>query len=275
VDGKKIPFYAEKSPEMLPWKQLGVDVVIESTGRFTTEEKIKLHLQAGAKKVILSAPAKDNLIRTYVLAVNLDPAGKSFSGQPQAPAEAIFSNASCTTNCVAPVAQIMAEEFGVEKAMMTTIHAYTSDQRLQDGGHEDYRRARAAAQNIIPTSTGATVAAAEAVPELKDKFAGLAIRVPVAVGSLSDFTFVLKKETTVEEINRVLAEAAQSERYKNILEVTSEPLVSSDIIGNPHSAIVDLGLTQVVGGDLARVIAWYDNEWGYANRLVEEAVLVG
>lgn len=274
VDDRKIPFYAEKNPAMLPWKKLDVDVVIESTGAFTTAEKIKPHLDAGAKKVVLSAPTKDHTIKTYVLDVNF---------QGQAPGEAIISNASCTTNCIAPVAQIMVEKFGVNKAMMTTMHAYTSDQRLQDGGHKDYRRARAAAQNIVPTTTGATAAAAEAVPELKGLFTGVAIRVPVLVGSLSDFTFHLKKPTTVEEVNQVFKEAAASDRYKNILTVSQEPLVSSDIIGDPHSAIVDLSLTQVVGGfdkahpqgDLVKVFAWYDNEWGYANRLVEEVILVG
>ena len=169
----------------------------------------------------------------------------------------------------------MVEKFGVNKAMMTTMHAYTSDQRLQDGGHKDYRRARAAATNIVPTSTGAAIAATEAVPELKGLFTGVAVRVPVVVGSLSDFTFHLKKMTTVEEINNTLKEAADSPRYKNILEVSSDPLVSSDIVGNPHSAIVDLSLTQIAGGDLVKIFAWYDNEWGYANRLVEEVVLVG
>lgn len=263
VDGKAITFLSEKDPAKLPWHALGVDVVMECTGQFTTMEKIKPHLDAGAKKVVLSAPARDSTIRTFVIAVN------------QEPSDAIVSNASCTTNCIAPVAQIMVEKFGVNKAMMTTIHAYTSDQRLQDGGHKDYRRARAAAGNIIPTSTGATIAAAEAVPELKGLFEGSSIRVPVLVGSLSDFTFHLKKTTTVEEVNAIFKEAAQSPRYKNILEVSEDPLVSSDIIGNPHSAIVDLLLTQVVGDDLAKVFAWYDNEWGYANRLVEEAILVG
>lgn len=262
VDGKNIPFLTEKDPGKLPWRDLAVDVVIECTGAFTTQEKIMPHLTAGAKKVVLSAPAKDHTIKTYVLGVN------TASGD-------IVSNASCTTNCIAPVAQIMVAKFGVYKAMMTTMHAYTSDQELQDGGHHDYRRARAAAQNIVPTSSGASIAATEAVPELKGLFTGVAVRVPVIVGSLSDFTFHLKKEVTGEEVNRVFKEAAASERYSHILEVTEEPLVSSDIVGNSHSAIVDLSLTQVVGGDLVKVFAWYDNEWGYANRLVEEVVLVG
>lgn len=275
VDGKKIPYYSEKDPIMLPWKSLGVDVVIECTGAFTTAEKITPHLAAGAKKVVLSAPSKDHTVKTYVLDVNLDGTG--------VPPENIISNASCTTNCISPVAKIMVAKFGVNKAMLTTMHAYTSDQELQDGGHEDYRRARAAGQNIVPTSTGAAVAATETVPELKGLFTGMAIRVPVIVGSLSDFTFHLKRETTVEEINKIFTEAANSDEYKNVLAVSSDPLVSSDIIGDSHSAIVDLSLTQVVGGfdaaqpkgDLVKVFAWYDNEWGYANRLVEEVVLVG
>lgn len=275
VDGKKIPFYSEKDPGKLPWGKLGVDVVIESTGAFTTEEKIKPHLDAGAKKVVLSAPAKDHTIKTYVLDVNLSGDSKTFSGEAVAPQEKVVSNASCTTNCIAPVAQIMVAHFGVAKAMMTTMHAYTSDQKLQDGGHKDYRRARAAAMNITPTSTGATIAATEAVPELVGLFAGTSVRVPVIVGSLSDFTFLTKKKTTVDEVNAVLKEEAASERYRHILAVSEDPLVSSDIVGDPHSAIVDLSLTQVVDGDMVKVFAWYDNEWGYANRLVEEVVLVG
>ncbi len=275
VDDKKIPVLNEKLPEMLPWKNIGVDVVIECTGVFTTEIKLRGHLTAGAKKVVLSAPAKDHTVKTYVLNVNLFPGEKTVSGELNTPDEDIISNASCTTNCISPVAKIMVDTFGVNKAMLTTMHAYTSDQELQDGGHADCRRARAAACNIVPTSTGAAVAATEAVPELKGLFTGMAVRVPVIVGSLSDFTFHLKRETTVEEINKIFSEAAASDKYKNILAVSSDPLVSSDIIGDSHSAIVDLSLTQVVGGDLVKIFAWYDNEWGYANRLVEEVALVG
>jgi len=189
--------------------------------------------------------------------------------------EKVINNASCTTNCISPVAKILVEKFGVEKAMMTTIHAYTSDQELQDGGHKDYRRARAAGKNIVPTSTGATIAAAQVVPELTSLFEGLSIRVPVSVGSLSDFTFLLKKEVSVDEVNTEIKNAAASDAYKHYLEVTSDPIVSSDIIKNPHSSIVDLSLTQVVGGNMVKVIAWYDNEWGYSNRLVEEVIMVG
>ncbi len=264
VDGKAIPVYSQKDTMMLPWKELGVDVVLECTGHMLTEEKSQAHIAAGAKAVIMSSPAKD-ATDTYVISVN----EKDYKG------EQIVSNASCTTNCITPVAKVMEDAFGIEKAMMTTIHAYTSDQKLQDGGHKDYRRARAAAANIVPTSTGATSAAAKALPSLADKFSGLAIRVPVPVGSLSDFTFILKKETSVGEVNTVLKKAAESTQYKEILTTTTDPIVSSDIVGDSHSAIVDLSLTQVVGGNMVKVIAWYDNEWGYSCRLVEEAILIG
>lgn len=269
VDEKAIPFYSEKDPTKLPWKELDVDVVIESTGAFTTQEKIQPHLDSGAKSVILSAPFKDESSgATYVLGVNLSEENSSHL-------ENVVSNASCTTNCIAPVAAIIQEAFGIEKAMMTTIHGYTSDQSLQDGGHKDYRRARNAAQNIIPTSSGATIAAAKAIPELEGIFNGLAIRVPVAVGSLSDFTFLLKRDTTVEEVNNILKQASENPRWKGIFTVTTDPIVSSDIIGNSHSSIADLSLTQVVGGNMVKVIAWYDNEFGYSNRLVEETLILG
>ncbi len=264
VGNAKIPVYSEKDPTLLPWKDLNVDVVIESTGHFTTEEKLKTHLQAGARAAVLSAPVKQGEIPTIVISVNQD----KYQG------EKLISNASCTTNCIAPVAKIMVNHFGVEKAMMTTVHGYTADQKLQDGGHKDYRRARAAALNIVPTSTGATIAATKTVPELAGLFAGLSIRVPVPAGSLSDFTFILKKETTKEEVNSIFKQEAKNPIYEGILMVTEDPLVSSDIIGNPYSAIVDLSLTQVLG-NLVKVIAWYDNEYGYANRLVEEVIMVG
>jgi glyceraldehyde 3-phosphate dehydrogenase len=264
IDNKKIPVLSQKDPTLLPWKDLNVDVVIESTGHFTTEEKLKTHLTAGAKSVVLSAPATDGGIPTVVMSVNQD----SYQGQNA------ISNASCTTNCIAPVARVMVDSFGVEKAMMTTIHGFTSDQRLQDGGHKDYRRARAASQNIIPTSTGATIAAAEAVPELRGLFGGLSLRVPVVTGSLSDFTFLLKRETTKDEVNSILRQAAQNPIFNGILSVTDDPIVSSDIIGSSYSSIVDLSLTQVIG-NMVKVIAWYDNEYGYANRLVEEVIMMG
>lgn len=264
VDGKEIPLLSEKEPSKLPWKDLNVDVVIESTGEFREEEGLKAHISAGAKGVVLSAPAKSDEIPTYVLSVN----AKDYKG------EDIISNASCTTNCITPVAKVVLDAFGVEKAMMTTVHGYTSDQRIQDGGHKDLRRGRAAALNIVPTSSGATDAAAKALPELSGIFDGMALRVPVAVGSISDFTFLTKKETSKEEVNEVFKKASQETAYQGILATTEDPIVSSDIVGNPHSAIVDLSLTKVVGGNMVKVVAWYDNEYGYANRLVEEALLI-
>lgn len=269
VDNHEIPVFSEKDPLQLPWNYLHVDVVIESSGAFTKVEDLQKHITAGAKSVVLSAPLKGGAeAPTYVLGVNLEK-------NHEKKLEQIISNASCTTNCIAPVAQVIEDTFGIERAMMTTIHGYTSDQRLHDGGHKDYRRARAAAQNIIPTSTGATQAAALTIPTLKDKFSGLALRVPVAVGSLSDFTFLVKKETTTEQVNAAFEKAAQDARYEHILAVTRDPIVSSDIIGQTYSSIVDLELTHVIGGTMVKVVAWYDNEYGYANRLIEEVFLVG
>lgn len=263
VNNKKYPILAEKDPAKLPWKDLNVDVVIESTGKFTDKEGASLHLQAGAKKVVISAPGKGEGIPTLVLGVNAD----------QYKGEAIINNASCTTNCISPVVEVINNKFGVLKATMTTIHAYTQDQNLQDGPHKDLRRARAAATNMVPTSTGAAKATTEAIPGLKGLFDGVAIRVPVIVGSISDLTFLLKKKVTAEEVNQVLKEAAEGV-LKNIMAVTSEPIVSSDIVGRSESAIVDLSLTQVVDGDLVKVFAWYDNEWGYSNRLIEQVINV-
>lgn len=266
VDGKEIPTFAEKDPSKLPWKDLDVDVVLECTGVFLTEDKAKLHIDGGAKRVIISAPNKGGNINTYVLGVN----DAKYGNQ-----ELILDNASCTTNCIAPVAAIMHAVFGIEKAMMTTIHAYTADQVLVDGPHKDLRRGRSAAQNIVPTTTGAAIATTEAIPELKGLFDGLSIRVPVPVGSLSDFTFLLKKDVTVEQINAAFVEAKKNPLYSHIMDVTTEPIVSSDIVGSPFSTIVDLSLTKVVDGNMVKVIAWYDNEWGYSNRLVEMAIEVG
>lgn len=265
IGGKEVPVFSQKDPTQLPWGQLNVDVVIESTGHFTDAEKLKQHITAGAKAAVLSAPAKGEGVPTYVISVN----DTDYNG------ENIISNASCTTNCITPPAKVISDHFGIEKAMMTTIHGYTSDQRLHDGGHKDYRRARAAGLNIIPTSTGATIAAGQTLPALQGIFAGLSIRVPVPVGSLSDFTFLLKREVTIDEVNQVFRQESENPVFKGILAVTDEPLVSSDIIGNSHSSIVDLSLTQVVGGNMLKVIAWYDNEYGYANRLVEETIMVG
>jgi len=265
VDGKKIPVLAEKDPTKLPWEAMKVDVVLECTGRFTDEAGASQHITAGAKRVILSAPAKGGNVPTHVIGVNEKNAGKS----------KIINNASCTTNCIAPVAAVINDAFGIKKAMMTTIHSYTADQVLQDGPHKDLRRARSAAQNIVPTTTGAAIATTEVIPELKGLFDGISVRVPTPCVSLSDFTFLLKKKTTKEEVNKTLKAASKNPIYKGILEVTEEELVSSDFIGNPASAIVDLGFTQVVDGDMVKVLVWYDNEWGYSNRLAEIAVMVG
>ncbi len=265
IGGKKIEVLSIKEPDKLPWKQMGVDVVIESTGKFTDLEGAKKHLTAGAKKVIISAPGKDGQVPTYVLGVN----DQKYNN------ETVVSNASCTTNCIAPVAAVIHQNFRIVKAMMTTIHAYTADQNIQDGPHRDLRRARAAGYNIVPTTTGAALAVGETIPEIKGKFDGLAIRVPVPIGSLSDCVFVVGRKTTVNEINNALIQAAQNPVYQNILTVTNTPIVSSDIVGNPYSAIVDLSLTKVIEGDLIKVIAWYDNEWGYSNRLIDQVIALG
>ncbi len=270
VEGKKYPVFAKKDPLELPWKDLNVDVVIESTGRLTKEEDMKAHLSAGAKRVVLSAPAKDGGVRTFLMGVNDD----KYQG------ELMVNNASCTTNCIAPVAAIILEKFGIKKALMTTIHSITAEQNLIDGAppggkSKDLRRARSAMVNIIPTTTGAAIATTEVIPSLKGLFDGTAIRVPTIVGSLSDFTFLLDKKTTVEEVNQTIKDASLEERWKGIVAWTEEPLVSTDIIGRSESSIVDLSLTKVVDGDLLKVFAWYDNEWGYSNRLVEMVIHVG
>lgn len=262
VDGKHIQVLAEKDPAQLPWKDLGVDVVIESTGRFTEPAKARAHIEAGAKRVVISAPAKGEGSDTVVLGVNEDLIGKDGTSD-------VLNNASCTTNCITPVMAVLERAFGIEKAMMTTVHSYTADQRLQDAPHKDLRRARAAAENIVPTSTGASVAAGQALPAVAGVFGGLSLRVPTPVVSLADFVVVTKRGTTVEEVNEAFKKAAQQPFYQGILAVTDEELVSSDFKGNSHSAIVDLPLTAVVAGDMVKVVAWYDNEWGYSNRLVE------
>jgi glyceraldehyde 3-phosphate dehydrogenase len=266
VGGHKIRVTAEKDPALLPWKEMGVDIVIESTGRFTKFEDASKHLQAGAQRVVISGPAKGEGAGTFVVGVN--------EGDLSAD-DTVVSNASCTTNCITPVAVVIEEKFGIEKAMMTTVHSYTASQMLQDAPAKDVREGRNAAENIVPTSTGAATAAAKAFPALKDKFDGLSIRVPTPVVSISDFTFVVKKDVTVEEVNAALIAATKEPRFAGVLDVTDEPLVSSDFIGNPHSGIVDLALTNVVGGNLLKVVAWYDNEWGYSNRLVEQVINVG
>ncbi len=260
VEGKKIRVFSEKDPASLPWKKLGVDVVIESTGLFRTLEDAKKHIEAGAKKVVISAPGKSDEIKTVVLGVNEDIVEAS---------DEVISNASCTTNCIAPVMKVLEDNFGIEKAMMTTVHSYTASQKLLDAPAKDLREARSAAENIVPTSTGASIAAAKTIPELEGKFNGLSIRVPTPVVSLSDITAVLSKDVTKEEINKAFKKAAKDPYYEGILGVTEEELVSIDFRGNSHSAIVDLPLTDVVGGNLVKIVAWYDNEWGYSNRLVE------
>jgi glyceraldehyde 3-phosphate dehydrogenase len=260
----KVPVLAQRDPAKIPWGKYGVDVVIESTGVFTKEEDAKKHAIGGAKKVVISAPVKGGNVSTYIIGVN------EVNNLPT-----ILSNSSCTTNCVAPVASVMESKFGIEKALMTTVHSYTDDQSLQDSSHKDLRRARAAAQNIIPTSTGAAISTTETIPSLKGLFDGTSLRVPTTTGSITDFTMLLKKDATVEEVNSAFKEAVENPLYKGIIAITEEPLVSSDIIGRSESAIVDLSLTQVVAGNLVKIFAWYDNEWGYANRLVEQVIRVG
>ncbi len=264
VDGKKIPVLAEKDPAALPWKKLSVDVVVESTGRFTDSAGLQKHITAGARAVILSAPAKGGNVPTVVRGVNDQKLGRL----------KIINNASCTTNCVAPVTAVIHENFGVVKAGMTTIHSYTADQALVDGPHKDFRRGRSAALNMVPTSTGAARAVTETITELRGKFDGCAIRVPTPCGSLSDITFVTRKKTSVAQVNAALRAAAKQKRWKGIVTCSEGGLVSQDIIGNTASAIVDLQFTQVIDGDLVKILAWYDNEWGYAHRLMEMVELM-
>lgn len=267
VDGQHVAVLAEKDPGALPWAQHGVDVVIESTGFFVDPAKARAHIDGGgAKKVVISAPAKGEGADTIVLGVNEDKIENSTD---------VISNASCTTNCITPVMAVLESHFGIEKAMMTTVHSYTASQRLQDAPAKDLREARAAAENIVPTTTGASIAAAKALPSLQGVFGGLSVRVPTSVVSMSDFVVLLKRDTTADEVNSVFAEASKQPFYQGILDVTEEELVSSDFKGNSHSAIVDLKLTNVVAGNLVKVVAWYDNEWGYSNRLVELVSDVG
>ncbi|HMP99088.1 MAG TPA: type I glyceraldehyde-3-phosphate dehydrogenase [Cyclobacteriaceae bacterium] len=257
INGKKISIFAEKDPAKLPWAKLNVDVVLESTGRFVDEAGAGAHITAGAKRVVISAPAKGS-IPTVVLGVNEN----ILTGS-----EKIVSNASCTTNCLAPMAKVLHDTFGIEKGYISTIHAYTADQRLQDAPHSDLRRARAAAVNIVPTSTGAAKAVGLVLPDLKGKLDGIALRVPVPDGSLTDLTVVLKKETTKEEINAAMKKAAEG-AMKGILQYTEDPIVSIDIVGNPHSCVFDAELTSV-NGNLAKVVGWYDNEAGYSARVAD------
>ena len=266
VNTREIPVFAERDPASLPWKELGVDVVIESTGFFTNPEDARAHIKAGARKVVISAPAKGEGAKTVVLGVNEEVVEKG---------DEILSNASCTTNCIAPIMRVLEDEFGIEKAMMTTVHSYTGSQRVLDAPAKDLREARTAAQNIVPTTTGASKAAALTIPSLMGRFTGLSIRVPTPVVSLSDITAILKRDTSKEELTEIFKLAAKEPYYEGIIGVTDEELVSTDFIGDPHSCTVDLPLIDVVGGNMVKIVAWYDNEWGYSNRLVELAVDFG
>ena len=264
VKGKEVKLTKEKDPASLPWKELGVDIAIESTGIFTTKADCAKHLEAGAKKVILSAPSKDQLDATIVMGINENDLSSEHK---------IVSNASCTTNCLAPLVKVINDNFQIEKGLITTIHAYTNDQNVADMMHKDLRRARAAAINIIPTTTGAAKAIGQVIPELKGKLDGMAMRVPVANGSVTDLVATVKRNVSIEEVNSALKAAADNE-LNGILEYCEDPIVSSDIIGNEHSCILDAISTCVIGGNLVKVIGWYDNEWGYSNRMVDLAELI-
>jgi glyceraldehyde 3-phosphate dehydrogenase len=261
IDGKSYPVFSQKDPAQLPWHDLKVDVVLECTGVFTKRDGLEKHLQAGAKQVVLSAPAKGDGVETVVHGVN------------QAGDDAdIVSTASCTTNCITPVVEVMSRRIGVKKAIMTTIHAYTSSQGIVDSPSKKYRRGRAAAANFVPTSTGAAIATTQVLPQFQGKFDGVAIRGPIPVGSITDIIFVTEKATSVDEINQIFREEADTDQYQGILGFTDEPLVSADIVQDPRASIVDLTMTQVVDGDLVKVMAWYDNEWGYANQMIRETI---
>jgi glyceraldehyde 3-phosphate dehydrogenase len=262
IDGVDYRVLSEREPAKLPWGQMGIDVVFECTGVFTKRDDLVKHIEAGARFVILSAPSKSDDVPTVVHAVNRS---------QEMPAQ-IVSCASCTTNCITPVVEIMGRRIGIKKATMTTIHAYTANQSIVDSGKKDYRRGRAGAANLVPASTGAAIATTRALPEYKGRFDGVAVRAPVPVGSLADIVFVTGRGTSVEEVNRVFTEEAASDRYRQVLAVTEEPIVSSDIIRQSHASIVDLSLTQVVDQDLVKVMSWYDNEWGYANQMVRQAL---
>lgn len=265
INGRSYPVLAEKDPSVLPWLELKVDVVIESTGRFTERSQALAHITAGAKKVVLSAPGKGDDIETFVLGINQAKIKKN---------DQVISMASCTTNCLGPVTDVIRQAFGIDKGIMTTIHSYTADQNLVDGPHRDLRRARSAALSMIPTTTGAAVSVTKTIPSLAGRFDGLSVRVPTPVGSLCDAVYVLKKKTTAEAVNKVIQKASKLKEYKGIIETTTDPLVSVDIVGNPASAIVDLALTTVIDGNLLKVVSWYDNEWGYSNRLADLCVYI-
>lgn len=270
IDGDEVKYLSEKDPSQLPWKELGVDVVVESTGFFTSHEKAKAHLDAGAKRVVISAPAKDapggEKAETVLMGINED----------KLSACDISSNASCTTNAGSPLIVILDEAIGIEKAILNTVHAYTASQSIVDGiSKKDYREGRAAAQNIVPSSTGAAIAVTKVVTNLENKFDGISLRVPVVVGSIVDITFIAKRNTSAEEVNELLRKAAADARWKGIFDASDEELVSSDIIGNSHASIADLKMTRVVDGNLVKVLAWYDNEVGYTNTLVDHVIRAG
>ena len=262
IAGKRYRFYHEKDPSRLPWASLGVDIVLECTGVFTKKEELAKHIRAGARFVILSAPARSEDVVTLIHGVN----------GPESGLSNIISCASCTTNSITPVIEIIGRRIGIDKAIMTTIHAYTASQSLVDAPSKNYRRGRAAGANLVPASTGAAIATTKALPQYKGLFDGVAVRVPVPVGSISDITMLTKRKTSVDEVNQIFSEEAASDRYKGILSVTNDPIVSADIVKDPHASIVDLELTRVVDGDLVKVMSWYDNEWGYTNQLIREAV---
>ncbi|MCR4330409.1 MAG: type I glyceraldehyde-3-phosphate dehydrogenase [Patescibacteria group bacterium] len=272
VDGKEVIFLSEREPSKLPWGDLDIDIVLESTGIFTSYEKSKVHLEAGAKRVVVSAPIKDNPEdagvsgSTVLMGVNEEALAVC----------QISSNASCTTNAGSPVMQILHEALGIEKALLSTVHGYTATQKIVDSpDQKDFRKGRAAAQNIIPGTTGAAIATTKVIKDLEGKFDGIAMRVPIVVGSIADITFVSKRDTSAEEVNAILKKAAGEKRWEKVFAVTEEPLVSSDIIGNPHASIADLAFTRVVGGNLVKVVAWYDNEMGYTHSLVEHVIASG
>jgi glyceraldehyde 3-phosphate dehydrogenase len=262
VDGKHYKVVSERDPAQLPWGSLGIDLVFECTGLFTSKEALEKHIQAGAKSVILSAPTKSEGIETVVYGVNHVPESDN-----------IFSCASCTTNCISPVVEVMGRRIGIKKAILTTIHAYTATQGIVDGpSKKQVREGRAAAANFVPSTTGAAIATTKVLPQYKGKFDGVAVRAPIPVGSISDIIFVTERPTTVEELNAIFREEAESDRYKGIMSASDEEIVSSDIVGDAHASIVDLTMTQVVDGDLVKLMSWYDNEWGYANQMVRAAV---
>ncbi len=264
IDGKSYPYFSERDPANIPWRDVGAEIVIESTGFFRTQEDAAKHIKAGAKTVVISAPGKSKETPTVVYGVNTD------DGMVQ-----VLSCASCTTNCIAPVVEVMSRRIGVEKAIMTTVHAYTSTQALVDAPNKsDFRRGRAAAANFVPTSTGAAIATTKVVTELAGKFDGVAIRAPIPAGSIADIVFLTARDTTIEEVNQILREEAATDRYHEVLAVSDEPLVSSDIVGDSHGSIVDLAMTNVVDGNLVKVMSWYDNEWGFTNQMIREILAI-